>query len=50
MVDTNEDAFQLPDYTIRDIRKAIPPECFERSALRGLDYTARDITLLSTTF
>jgi omega-6 fatty acid desaturase / acyl-lipid omega-6 desaturase (Delta-12 desaturase) len=50
MVDTNGDVFQLPDYTIGDIRKAIPPECFERSALRGLGYIARDITLLSTTF
>ncbi|KAF1994281.1 hypothetical protein P154DRAFT_557366 [Amniculicola lignicola CBS 123094] len=50
MVDTIRDVFQLPDYTIGDIRKAIPPEYFKRSALRGLGYIAREITLLSTTF
>jgi omega-6 fatty acid desaturase (delta-12 desaturase) len=50
MVDTNGDVFQLPDYTIGNIRKAIPPERFEVSALRGLGYIARDITLLLTTF
>jgi omega-6 fatty acid desaturase (delta-12 desaturase) len=50
MVYTNGDIFQLPDYTIGDICKAIPPERFERNALRGLGYIARDILLLSITF
>lgn len=50
MVDTNGNVFQLPDYTIGDIRKAIPAECFERSALRGLGYIVRDVTLLAATF
>ncbi len=42
--------FQMPDYTIKDIRDAIPKHCFERSAVKGLSYVARDISLLAGTF
>ncbi len=50
LIDTNGNEFEVPDYTIKDIRDAIPKHCFERSALRGLSYVARDMVLLGTTF
>lgn len=50
LIDTYGNEFQLPDYTINDIRNAIPKHCYERSAIRGLSYVARDIALLATTF
>ena len=50
LTDTYGNDFVLPDYTIKEIRDAIPKHCFERSAVRGLSYVARDITLLATTF
>lgn len=50
LIDTYGNEFKLPDYTIKDIREAIPKHCFERSAARGLYYVARDIVLLGTTF
>ncbi|WPH04142.1 putative fatty acid desaturase domain-containing protein [Acrodontium crateriforme] len=48
--DTYGNEFKLPDYSINDIRNAIPKHCFERSGLRGLGYVARDIASLATTF
>ena len=50
LLDTYGNEFQLPDYTVNDIRNAIPKHCFERSGLRGLGYVARDIASLATTF
>ncbi|EME86311.1 uncharacterized protein MYCFIDRAFT_72590 [Pseudocercospora fijiensis CIRAD86] len=50
LVDTYGNEFQLPDYTIKDIRDAIPKHCYERSAATGLYYVARDIVSLATTF
>jgi omega-6 fatty acid desaturase (delta-12 desaturase) len=50
LVDTYGNEFELPDYTIKDIRDAIPKHCFERSAIRGLGYVARDIAMLAGTF
>ncbi|KAI5778479.1 fatty acid desaturase-domain-containing protein [Geopyxis carbonaria] len=50
MVDTYGNPFTLPDYTIKQIRDAIPAHCYERSALRGYGYVARDIFLITTTF
>lgn len=50
LVDTYGSEFKVPDYTIKQIRDAIPPHCFERSALRGFAYIARDIFLLTSTF
>ena len=50
LVDTYGNEFQVPDFTINDIRAAIPKHCFERSAVRGLMYVARDIFSLATTF
>ncbi|KAI8943439.1 Oleate hydroxylase fah12 [Plenodomus lindquistii] len=50
LLDTYGNEFEIPDYTIKDIRDAIPKHCFERSALRGLGYVARDLASLATTF
>jgi omega-6 fatty acid desaturase (delta-12 desaturase) len=50
LIDTYGNQFQLPDYTVNDIRNAIPKHCFERSGLRGLSYVARDIASLAITF
>ncbi|KAF3391828.1 hypothetical protein DPV78_010361 [Talaromyces pinophilus] len=50
MVDTYGNEFELPDYTIKQIRDAIPAHCYERSGLRSLSYVARDLLCLGTTF
>lgn len=50
LIDTYGNEFKIPDYTIKQIRDAIPPHCLERSALRGFAYIARDIFLLASTF
>lgn len=50
LVDTYGNEFQVPDFTINDVRAAIPKHCFERSATRGLMYVARDILSLAVTF
>lgn len=50
LLDTYGNDFQVPDFTIKQIRSAIPAHCFERSALRGFAYIARDVLLLASTF
>ena len=50
LVDTYGNEFTVPDFTVKQIRDAIPPRCFQRSALRGFSYIARDILLLTSTF
>lgn len=50
LVDTYGNDFTPPDFTIKDIRDAIPKHCFERSALRGWAYILRDVACLATTF
>merc|ERR1712134_177074 len=50
LVDLNGNSFTPPDYTIKDIRDAIPKHCFERSAIRGWSYILRDMACLATTF
>lgn len=50
LLDTNGNEFEIPDYTIKQIRDAIPAHCFERSAARGLSYVARDVASLAATF
>ena len=40
----------LPDFSIRELRNAIPTPCFERSASRGLFYLLRDVGALAVTF
>jgi omega-6 fatty acid desaturase (delta-12 desaturase) len=50
LLDTYGNEFEIPDYTIKDIRDAIPKHCLERSGARGLGYVARDMACLATTF
>ena len=50
MFDTYGNEFELPDFTIKQIRDAIPAHCYERSGVRGLGYVARDVTVLATVF
>lgn len=50
LIDTYGNEFTLPDYTMKDIRDAIPKHCFERSGVTGLYYVARDCALLAGTF
>lgn len=50
LLDTYGNEFELPDYSINDIRNAIPKHCYERSAATGLYYVARDIVSLGVTF
>lgn len=50
LLDTYGNEFELPDFTVKDIRDAIPKHCFERSAIRSLAYVARDMVYLATTF
>lgn len=50
LVDTYGNDFSPPDFTIKNIRDAIPKHCFERSALTGYSYILRDIVCLATTF
>lgn len=50
LLDTYGNEFEIPNFTIKDIRDAIPTHCFKRSALRGLSYVARDLVLLASTF
>ncbi|KAL9583907.1 MAG: hypothetical protein Q9212_002435 [Teloschistes hypoglaucus] len=50
LLDTYGNEFQLPDFTIKQIRDAIPAHCFKRSAAKGLGYVARDIASLAATF
>ncbi|KAI4869190.1 Delta(12) fatty acid desaturase [Hypoxylon rubiginosum] len=50
LIDTYGNDFEIPNYTIKDIRDAIPKHCFERSAATGLYYVFRDIVQLATTF
>ncbi|KAL2133098.1 hypothetical protein VTI74DRAFT_2929 [Chaetomium olivicolor] len=50
LIDTYGNEFEVPDFTIKDIRDAIPKHCYERSAIRSLGYVARDMVYLATTF
>lgn len=50
LVDAYGNKFEVPDFTIKDIRDAIPKHCFERSAVKGLGYVARDVACIATTF
>ncbi|KAF2688750.1 delta(12) fatty acid desaturase [Lentithecium fluviatile CBS 122367] len=50
LLDTHGNEFEIPDYTIKELRDAIPAHCFKRSGLRGLGYVARDVASLAATF
>lgn len=50
LIDTYGNEFQVPDYTIKDIRDAIPKHCFERDGVLGMGYVLRDMACIATTF
>ncbi|KAH8815165.1 fatty acid desaturase-domain-containing protein [Xylogone sp. PMI_703] len=50
LIDTYGNEFEVPDFTIGDIRNAIPKHCYQRSGLRGLSYVFRDVLCLGVTF
>jgi len=42
-IDTYGDEFVAPDYSIKDILKAIPAHCYERRVIESMYYVFRDI-------
>ncbi|RAH49379.1 oleate delta-12 desaturase odeA [Aspergillus brunneoviolaceus CBS 621.78] len=50
MLDTYGNEFKIPDFTIKQLRDAIPAHCYERKALTSLSYVARDLFCLATVF
>ena len=50
LTDLDGNSFTPPDFTIKQLRDAIPKHCFERSALKGYAYIARDLLCLAGTF
>ena len=48
--DTYGNEFEIPDFTVKQIRDAIPAHCYVRSGAKGLAYVARDVISLATTF
>ncbi|KAJ5917456.1 Fatty acid desaturase type 1 [Penicillium verhagenii] len=50
MVDTYGNEFKIPDFTIKQIRDAIPAHCFHRSAITSLYYVFRDFVILGSVF
>lgn len=50
MLDTNGNEFKMPDFTIKQIRDAIPAHCYQRSAVTSLYYVFRDIAILASVF
>lgn len=47
-VDAHGNVFKVPDYTIKDILKAIPAHCYERRLTESMYYVFRDIFWLVT--
>jgi omega-6 fatty acid desaturase (delta-12 desaturase) len=39
-----------PPFTVKDLRRAIPPHCFERSALRSSLYLVADLLAVAALF
>lgn len=50
LYDTYGNEFELPDFTIKDIRDAVPKHCYERHAITSLYYVLRDIAFMAVTF
>jgi omega-6 fatty acid desaturase (delta-12 desaturase) len=50
LLDAYGNEFEIPDFTIKQIRDVIPAHCFQRSGLRGLAYVARDMACLAAVF
>lgn len=50
LIDSYGNPFEVPDYTIKDIRDAIPKHCYERDGVKGMGYVLRDMACLASTF
>ncbi|KAJ7048052.1 fatty acid desaturase-domain-containing protein [Mycena amicta] len=50
MDDPSSEEFQLLSMSMKEIRAAIPPQCFVRDTYRGLQYLARDVALAACAF
>lgn len=50
LIDTYGNEFEVPDYTIKEIRDAIPKHCYERSYVKSMSYVFRDMIYLAVTF
>ncbi|THY16843.1 hypothetical protein D6D00_08728 [Aureobasidium pullulans] len=48
-IDLNGNDFEVPAFTMTDVRNAIPKHCFYRSTTRGLAYVLRDLYYLGLT-
>lgn len=46
-IDTFGNVFEVPDYSIKDILKAIPSHCYERRVIESFYYVFRDIFFLA---
>lgn len=46
-VTTFERGYIPPNFTIKEIREAIPAHCFERNALRSASYVAKDVAAIA---
>lgn len=42
-IDTYGNKYEVPDLVMKDILKAIPSKCFERSAVKSMYYVVRDV-------
>lgn len=42
-----ERSWDIPDFTIKEIREAIPPHCFRRDTFRSFTYVLHDIAIIS---
>lgn len=50
LLDGYGNEFEIPQFTMKQIRDSIPTHCFKRSAIRGLGYVARDLALIAGNF
>ena len=50
LYDTYGNEFEIPHFSLNQIREAIPRHCFKRSATKSLFYTARDIVQWAALF
>uniref|UniRef100_A0A1D1XTN1 Omega-6 fatty acid desaturase, endoplasmic reticulum isozyme 2 n=1 Tax=Anthurium amnicola TaxID=1678845 RepID=A0A1D1XTN1_9ARAE len=50
LVPTHRFPADKPPFTLGDVKRAIPPHCFERSIIRSFSYLALDLAIAATLF
>lgn len=50
MLENEYPPFSVPNYTMSELRAAIPAHCFERSALRSMQYVITDFSLIAAAY